>query len=282
MQTPSAPRPAASQPQSAAPGAEPSAGAQSPTRSARGAQLADSGRGASRGIGILCALPEELGHLPQALRARTHVQGLELLELDPRRLPGANEHASELDALAELGPLLACVCGVGKVAAARASAILFERGVRRALLVVGTCGGLARALGPGALVHCEHAIQADFALRAERRVEPDAELLAAWSALVPGTRASYLTADRPVLSRWRRARALAAYPGSGAADMETAAAAACARAAGVPWAALRAVTDRAGALGGASFRLHFPVQAGRAADTIPALLHRLARAPRAG
>jgi len=236
----------------------------------------------ARGIGIVCALPEELGHLPQALRTRTRVQGLELLELDPRRLPGASAAPSELDRLAELGPLLACVSGVGKVAAARASAILLERGVQRALLVVGTCGGLARALGPGALVHCEHAIQADFALRAQRRVDADADLLAAWSELVPGARASYLTADRPVLSRWRRVRALTAFPGAGVAEMETAAAAACAHAAGVPWAALRAVTDRAGALGGASFRLHFPVQAGRAADTIPALLGRLARAPRAG
>lgn len=264
MQTPSAPRSAAS--------IEAGALAHAQARVSAGG---------ARGIGIVCALPEELGHLPQAVRARTRVQGLELLELDARRLPCASAEAGELERVAELGPLLACVCGVGKVAAARASAILLERGVERALLVVGTCGGLARALGPGALVHCEHAIQADFALRAERRVEADADLLAAWSALVPGACASYLTADRPVLSRWRRARALAAFPGAGVAEMETAAAAVCARAAGVPWAALRAVTDRAGALGGASFRLHFPVQAGRAADTIPALLHSLTRAPRA-
>jgi hypothetical protein len=48
----------------------------------------------------------------------------------------------------------------------------------------------------------------------------------------------------------------------------------------VPWAALRAVTDQAtgGAL--ASFRMHFASQAGRAADTLPALLEaaRTARA----
>jgi nucleoside phosphorylase len=56
--------------------------------------------------------------------------------------------------------------------------------------------------------------------------------------------------------------------------METAAVAVVARAAGLPWAALRAVTDGASWLGPAAFRRHYPTQAGRAADTLAALLER--------
>jgi nucleoside phosphorylase len=53
--------------------------------------------------------------------------------------------------------------------------------------------------------------------------------------------------------------------------METAAAAVVAARAGVPWAALRAVSDGAGLLGGREFRKNFPIQAGRAAATVQAL-----------
>ena len=52
----------------------------------------------------------------------------------------------------------------------------------------------------------------------------------------------------------------------------TAAVAAVADAAGVPWAALRAVTDRASGLALGAFLQHFPTQAGRAADTLEELL----------
>ena len=90
----------------------------------------------------------------------------------------------------------------------------------------------------------------------------------------------FLTADRPVLSLWRRLRLARAFAGPAVADMETAAVAAVASAAGVPWAALRAVTDGATGLGAASFQLHYPRQAGRAADTVPLLLQSLGRAPR--
>jgi nucleoside phosphorylase len=74
-----------------------------------------------------------------------------------------------------------------------------------------------------------------------------------------------------VLSWWRRLRLARAFAGPCVADMETAAAAAVAAAAGVPWAGLRAVTDRATIGAPAAFRLHFPAQAGRAADSLPAL-----------
>jgi adenosylhomocysteine nucleosidase len=211
-------------------------------------------------VGILCALPEELGHLREhSRRTRTRI-GLELHEL-------------ELDGR----PALACVSGVGKVMAARAAALLCAEGAERALLVVGTCGGLRAHLGPGTLVHCTVAAQVDSATRHLRELSADEELRAAWQKILPGEQGWFLTADRPVLSLWRRLRLARAFAGPCVAEMETAAAAAVASCAGVPWAALRAVTDRASAGGGASFRLHFGAQAPRAADSIPALLAELER-----
>ena len=218
--------------------------------------------GERRGTGVLCALPEELGVLGERVTARRERQGLELLELQ------------------ELG-VLACVAGVGKVSAARAATLLLGEGVER-LLVVGVCGGLRRHLDPGTLVHCSRAAQVDLAVREGREATADGALTEAWREVAPGPLGWFLTADRPVLSSWRRLRLGRAYPGDCVADMETAAAAAVAEAAGVPWAALRAVTDRAGAGTPASFREHFPVQAGRAAGSVPALLDRLVSLPQGG
>jgi adenosylhomocysteine nucleosidase len=210
--------------------------------------------------GILCALPEELGHLREHARGSRTRAGLEICELEI-----GGERA------------LACVAGVGKVMAARAASLLLAEGVERALLVVGTCGGLRAGLGPGTLVHCTTAAQVDLAHRHLREVRADENLRRAWQKVLPGEEGWFLTADRPVLSFWRRLRLARAFAGPCVAEMETAAAAAVAVSAGVPWAALRAVTDRATPGGGASFRLHFGAQAPRAADSIPALLAELGR-----
>ena len=207
-------------------------------------------------------MPGELGSLRECVIAEREVQGLRLLELD----------------LA--GGALACVGGIGKVNAARAATLLIAEARPRRLLIAGVCGGLKRHLVPGTLVHCERAIQTDLAVREGREVTPDPELRAAWERESPGTTGSFLTADRPVLSRWRRLRLARAFAGDCVADMETAAAAAVCRAAGVRWAALRAVTDGAGAAALLSFRKHYPSQGGRAADSVPGLLDRL-EGPRA-
>lgn len=213
-------------------------------------------------FGVVCALREELGGLEQRTQRSWRFLGLEL-------------HRIELDS----GPLVACVSGVGKVAAARAATVLVAAGARRGLLVVGVCGGLRRHLVPGTLVHCTTAVQADAAVHEGRRVEATAELRGAWHAVAGGTQGWFLTADRPVLSLWRRLRLARAFAGDCVADMETAAVAAVAQGSGVPWAALRAVTDQATGAGALSFKLHFRSQAGRAADTLPALLRSLGRAP---
>jgi len=209
-------------------------------------------------------LPDELGLLAQRVRRRFVRQRLEILELD---LGGPRA--------------LACVGGVGKVRAARAAALLVAEGAAQ-LLVVGVCGGLRRGLEPGTLVHCTTAAQTDLAVRTDRECAADLGLRRAWRELAPGPEGWFLTADRPVFSPWRRLRLARAFAGPCVADMETAAAAAVARAAHVPWAALRAVTDRAGPGGVAGFQREFPVQAPRAANTVPELLARLTAPDPAG
>ncbi len=211
-------------------------------------------------LGLVAALAEELGSLRERAARTRRVSGLELFEVE---LDGAR--------------VLAATSGIGKVAAARAATVLAGEGAPDGLLVVGTCGGLRRHLGPGTLVHCSTAVQTDLAVRAGREVESDARLREAWREVVPGELGWFLTADRPVLSLWRRLRLARAFAGSCVADMETAAVAAVARASGLPWAGLRAVTDSATGLGAVSFKLHFPSQAGRAADSVPELVRRLQR-----
>lgn len=212
------------------------------------------GQGASGVTAILCALPGELGDLRGRELSRETVGGDLLIELD---LPGG---------------ATACVCGVGKVAAARGATRLIDRRSPARLLVIGVCGGLRRHLGPGTLVHCSVAAQADFAVREGRESRADPELLGAWRAQVPGPAGWFLTADRPVLSWWRRLRLARAFAGDCIADMETAAAAAVCEHAGVPWAALRAVSDRAGTGSALAFQRNYPRVAGLAAATVAPLL----------
>ena len=210
--------------------------------------------------GLVCALPEELGSL-RTFERRSFVRaGLDVHELE---VNGER--------------LLVSVGGVGKVCAARAATVLLGEGATRGLLVVGVCGGLRQSLAPGTLVHCTRTVQTDFARREGRDLDADGELRAAWRRVAPGEEGWFLTADRPVLSLWRRLRLARAFAGPCVADMETAAVASVAAAAGVRWAALRAVTDRATSLGVASFKLHYPSQAGRCADTVVPLLSELAR-----
>jgi adenosylhomocysteine nucleosidase len=198
---------------------------------------------------LVCALPAELGPFAREL-----------------------EQVGEFDWAGQLGgtPWHAAVVGVGKVAAASATAQRIERLAPRGLTMVGVCGGLDWTTRPGDLVHCARAVQADFALRSEREVEPDPGRTAALAAAAGSRAAWFLTADRPALSPWRRLRLARAYTeGQGpVADMETAAVAWVARRAGVPWSALRAVSDGLGWGRRSSFRANFGAQAGRAAEVV--------------
>jgi nucleoside phosphorylase len=208
-----------------------------------------------RTFGLIAAMPEELGAWPPRAADRHTRLGLEVLRFD---VGGFR--------------VLACVSGIGKVLSARAAVVLLSEGVDRGLLVVGTCGGLRQSLAPGTLLHCTTAAQVDLAHRRSRENAADPELRAAWRSVAPGPEGWFLTADRPVLSLVKRIRLARAFAGPCAADMETAAVAAVAAEGGIPFAGLRAVTDRATLFAAASFRANYRTHAGKAADTVSALL----------
>lgn len=206
-------------------------------------------------LGILCALPEELGTLARHSVETRRADGCEILELD---LSGRRA--------------LAVVSGVGLERAAHAATRLVELGARSALLVVGTCGALVDELGPGDLVHCSRAIHGGEPRGSDRELVSDSELSAAWRAQVGGHIGHFHSQLRPVTTPWKRFFLARASRGLCVADMETAAVARVAHSHGVPWAALRAVTDRAGFGTRTSFRAHYRTQSGRAADTVHALV----------
>jgi nucleoside phosphorylase len=201
------------------------------------------------------------------------------------------------------GELLVVCSGVGKVAAAHAALAAVAAGATR-LCVVGTCGGLAPSTPVGALVHADRAVQWDLAVRVGRETAADRDLSALWRSVAPGTWAHFLTADRPavrLIERWRRQRAfrrartaaelepaletqvVAAAVGApragvslAVADMETAAVAAVAARAGLPWAACRVVSDAARPGASYGFARNLPRVGGLPAASVPALLAALA------
>jgi adenosylhomocysteine nucleosidase len=138
---------------------------------------------------------------------------------------------AERRALAELaGPELAIhVSGMGAVAAGRTAAAVTAAPLR-ALVSAGFCGALSPELRVGDLVApdevCDEATGERFA--------PDPEMLAA----APGARGTLVSAVRLARTPADRARLEGV-----AVDMESAALARASRAAGVPFLALRAVTD---------------------------------------
>lgn len=209
------------------------------------------------------------------------------------------------------GTLLVVCSGVGKVAAAHAALAAVAAGATR-LCVVGTCGGLAASTPVGALVHADRAVQWDLAVRIGRETAADGVLSELWQVVAPGAWAHFLTADRPavrLIERWRRQRAfrragqrvelqresdpsleeaaLAAAVDTArartvlaVADMETAAVAAVAARAGVPWAACRVVSDAARPGASYGFAQNLRRVGGLPASSVPALLEAFASAGR--
>lgn len=201
---------------------------------------------------MLAALDGELGRLKASRRERFVSAGVEL---------GVAELAGGF-------AVLTCVSGVGKVRSAAGATALIAAGACDALIVVGLAGGLSRGMRTGDVFHCSAAQQVDSAVREDRRYVADADLRGAWMACLPGATAQFLTADRPVLNPIKRTYLTLRWGGPSIADMETAAAAAVAERAGVPWVAARAVSDLAGFGAGRAFRQHFAALAGHTADTL--------------
>ncbi len=122
-------------------------------------------------------------------------------------------------------PLLVTTCGVGpRRAAAHTRAVLAQHRPR-AVLSVGTCGALVDGLRVGDIVHDAHG----------------------WATLEGLRPARIHTVDRAVWSPARRAALAAA--GHEVVEMEAAAVRTAAEAAGLPFGALKVVSDRAGAGG---------------------------------
>lgn len=123
------------------------------------------------------------------------------------------------------------VCGMGAAAAARTGAAVARRRPR-AMIAAGFCGALAPDLRVGELVGAVEVVDEVSG----RRFAPDAAL----AAHLPGRPVVLTTAAHLVRDAAGRAR----LEGD-AVDMETAALAAAAADAGIPFAAVRAVTDAA-------------------------------------
>lgn len=188
-------------------------------------------------LGILAALPEELAPLSERAQPMAPVWGVPLWN---GPAPG----------------LCLALAGVGKVAAAQATSALLAQGVA-GVLVVGTAGAVSRDLNIGDRVHARGARQVDLAVRAGRETETHSAWRKHWLGLCPGKEGLILSGDRPVMSTWARRKLRRAFSGTLVADMEVAAVGAVCARAGVPYAAFKIVTDRAGAGSQAEFQAHF-------------------------
>jgi adenosylhomocysteine nucleosidase len=168
--------------------------------------------------------------------------------------------------------VVAAWTGEGAPRAAQALGALLERLRPRAVVGVGAAAGLAPALAPGQLVVAREVRDAAGSL------SPDRTLLARALA-APGTIAGTVI-DVPRLlvtaADKREAWIRAGRPAAAVADLESAAWARTATAAGIPWLVLRSVSDAAGE------ELPLDLESCRAADgriRRPRVVGRLLRHP---
>lgn len=167
-------------------------------------------------------------------------------------------------------------CLMGKVNAAMTSQAAVERFRPAAILICGSAGGLAPEVRPGDLVISTHAAQHDAGMNwgdrfitlgvqfhyngrigLRRRFPADPSLLAAAQEAAVSLQYDdqgkplkvhaglIVTGDQAVFSRQRRQAILETWHAL-AVDMETAAVAQVAAAHGIPWLAIRGISDTAG------------------------------------
>jgi adenosylhomocysteine nucleosidase len=245
-----------------------------------------------RPLGILCAMPEEMALLADALKGRS----------DGERA-GVPFASGVLDGRA----VVLAESGIGKVAAALAATLLFERFGCGALIFSGVAGGLDPALGIGDIVVAERLIQHDYgavvgdahvAFRAGSfpigtpREDPafacDAALLARLKSALAGYAPPMLGADVLGESGGRQPRlvfgtivtgdtfvnsaamrhALHARWGAQAVEMEGASVAQVAQRFGAPVVAIRALSDLAGEESHMDFGRFLDVASAAAADVV--------------
>ncbi len=171
-------------------------------------------------------------------------------------------------------PVVLAHSGIGKVNAAIAASELVLRHRPAALLVSGLAGALSEELSAGDMVVATGALQHDFdltplvpgrgrlpgsrsaefpasprlveaAAEAAAKVAADVALRRSGGAVPRFLRGAVATGDALISSEIRKREILSHFPGALCVDMETAAVAQVASAAGCEWASVRVVSDNA-------------------------------------
>lgn len=254
-------------------------------------------------LGILSALPEEQYGLAALLDQAQPFEAHAGRRFVRGRLAGQ--------------PVVLALCGIGKVAAATTTTVLIERFGVRQLLFTGVAGGLAPGVQLGDVVVADGFIQHDMdasplfprhevplygkARFASDRLLSSRLLLAARTALSdvenlcdPADRERFglhrvavhhgllVSGDRFVSALAQAAELRAVLPQALAVDMESAAVAQVCHDYGVPFAAVRTVSDRADDSAQADFPAFVEAVASRYAQAIVRALTALTSASRGG
>ena len=224
-----APRPKDRPPQSS--GSNARCTSQSPQNWGLGGENGATVQDAGPVIAILYALPDECRFFGDGISALKIVREDGAARIAPEgNRPGAESLAISLR------------IGVGPRRAAENSALLLTGRPVSAVIVVGFAGGLAAGLAPGSVVVAEAVTDS----LSGRRYAADTTLIAAAAQVVPPevrvARGLVATMDR-VLIRADEKRDFGRSTRSLAVDMESAGVAASATDCGVPWLAVRVITD---------------------------------------
>lgn len=178
-----------------------------------------------------------------------------------RRMPRSENVGPRL-AIWEGDGLVVIVAGVGKVAAAMATQYACDVFKPRSAVAIGLAGSLEDGVRPGQVIVASGAVQHDMdgrPITSAKGVIPGLGLAtieadpAATDKMLTAARLEsrdaqsglVLTGDQVVTSRAVRDSLLREFPGAACIDMETAAFAQVARQNGVPWTALRVISDSA-------------------------------------
>jgi nucleoside phosphorylase len=196
-------------------------------------------------LGLVVALPEEARAVSRAIRVeRRHRH-----ERSDQNAPRVQAISGRTDDLS----VEIAWAGAGEARAASAARALLRAGID-SLLAVGFAGALTSELRPGDLLLASRVVAADGASWAADASLRDllAGAAAAWAGATVSTRpamvkpsfhqGSLVTVPRVLTTSLEKQR-LGKETGASAVDMESAAVAGCAADAGVPMAALRAITD---------------------------------------
>ena len=151
-----------------------------------------------------------------------------------RRQNGVEQDGSVYSFSLRGEPVWLSIAGMGAENSCRAARSLLERGRVRGLITLGFAGALADSLAPGEVVIADCV----FEQQSRERFDCDAKLFP-----VGGVRRGSLLSATEVIASAAEKRRLAREWGAVAADLESAGVARAAAQAGVPFCAIKAITD---------------------------------------